>query len=145
MYVGPQVGFVACVAPPGWTPTGRHDPRGAGLAELIAGLCGANGTSRFDFSGEIIGRGRAPGTTLALTELASDPSRPLHGRVAAIFALKQIDGIAAHAFLQRLFSDDAVREFAIRALTDRKTELASVETAPFLKALADRSPRVRAS
>jgi putative membrane-bound dehydrogenase-like protein len=144
VYVGPQVGFVACIAPPGWTPTGRRDPREAGLAELIDGLCGANATSRFDFQREIIGRGRAPETTRALAELASDPSRPLHGRVAAIFALKQIDGIAAHAVLQTLLSDDAVREFAIRALTDRKTELAGIKTAPFLAALADPSPRVRA-
>jgi putative heme-binding domain-containing protein len=68
----------------------------------------------------------------------------LHGRVAAIFALKQLDGGGAHGVLRKLLSDDAIREFALRALTDRKTELGGVETAPFVAALADPSPRVRA-
>ncbi len=144
VYVGPQVGFLACVAPPGWTATGRPDPRAAGLPELIDGLCGPNATSRFDFQREILRRGRAPETTRALTDLASDPSKPLHGRVAALFALKQLDGTGAHGVLRKLLGEDAVREFALRALTDRKTELDGVETAPFLAALADPSPRVRA-
>jgi putative membrane-bound dehydrogenase-like protein len=144
VYVGPQVGFVACIAPPGWTATGRRDPREARLPELIDGLCGPHATSRFDFQREIIRRGRAPETTRDLTALASDPSNPLHGRVAAIFALKQLDGGGAHGVLRKLLSDDAVREFALRALTDRKTELGGVETAPFVAALADPSPRVRA-
>ena len=144
VYVGPQVGFLACVAPPGWTPTGRRDPRAAGLPELIDGLSGPNAALRFDFQREILRRGRAPQTSRALTEAASDPSKPLHGRVAAIFALKQLDGTGAHGVLRKLLGDAAVREFALRALADRKTELAGVETAPFLAALADTSPRVRA-
>ncbi len=144
VYVGPQVGFLACVAPPGWTATGRRDPRGAGLPELIDGLCGPNAALRFDFQREILRRGRAPETTRALTDLAADSSKPLHGRVAALFALKQLDGIGAHGVLRKLIGDVVVREFALRALTDRKTELGDVETAPFLAALADPSPRVRA-
>ncbi len=32
VYVGPQVGFLACVAPPGWTASGRRDPKGGRLA-----------------------------------------------------------------------------------------------------------------
>ena len=88
VYVGPQVGFLACVAPPGWIATGRREPTAAGLPELIDGLCGPNATSRFHFQREIIRRGRSPETTRALTETASDSSKPLYGRVAAIFALK---------------------------------------------------------
>jgi putative heme-binding domain-containing protein len=68
----------------------------------------------------------------------------LCSRVAAIFALKQLDGTAAHGVLRKLISDAAVREFAIRALADRKTQLGDVDTAPFLAALADPSPRVQA-
>jgi putative membrane-bound dehydrogenase-like protein len=144
VYVGPQVGFLACVAPPGWTATGRRDPRAAGLPELVDGLCGPNAATRFDFQREILHRGRAPETTRALTELASDPSKPLHGRVAAIFALKQLDGAGTHGVLRRLIGDAAVREFALRALADRKSELGDVGTAPFLAALSDASARVRA-
>ena len=37
-----------------------------------------------------------------------------------------------------------MREFALRALTDRKKELDGLDTKPFVAALADESPRVRA-
>ncbi len=145
VYVGPQVGFIACVAPPGWTATGlRRNPRESVMSELIDGLCGPNAASRFDCQREILRRGRDAQTTRALAELATESSRPLHGRVASIFALKQLDGVAAHGVLLKLIGDEAVREFALRALADRKTELDGVEPAPFLAALADRSPRVQA-
>jgi len=144
VYVGPQVGFLACVAPPGWSPASPVDPKGLALAELIDGLCGPNAASRFHCQREILRRGPSPETTRALTDLASDASRPLHGRVAALFALKQVNGAASHGVLRKLAADEAVREFALRALADRKTELDGVEAAPFRAALADPSPRVRA-
>ena len=68
----------------------------------------------------------------------------MHGRVAALFALKQLDGTGSHGVLRKLAGDAAVREFALRALADRKTELEGVEAGPFVAALADPSPRVRA-
>jgi putative membrane-bound dehydrogenase-like protein len=144
VYVGPQVGFLACVSPPGWTASGRTDPRAAGLPELIDGLCGPNAALRIDFQREILRRGQNPETTRTLTELAFDPSKPLHGRVAALFALKQLDGRGSHGVLKKLLGDDAIREFALRALADRRTELNGVETTPFVTALSDSSPRVRA-
>jgi putative membrane-bound dehydrogenase-like protein len=144
VYVGPQVGFLACVAPPGWSPTPPVDPKRLALAELIDGLCGPNAASRFHCQREILRRGPSPETTRALTDLASDGSSPLHGRVAALFALKQVDGAGSHGVLRKLAGDEAVREFALRALADRKTELDRAEAAPFRAALADPSPRVRA-
>jgi putative membrane-bound dehydrogenase-like protein len=144
VYVGPQVGFLACLAPPGWSRTPRVDPNERTLAELIDALCGPNAASRFHSQREILRRGPSPETTRALTDLASDASRPLHGRVAALFALKQIDGVGSHAVLRQLAGDEAVREFALRALADRKSELDGVEPAPFRAALADPSPRVQA-
>jgi putative membrane-bound dehydrogenase-like protein len=144
VYVGPQVGFVACVTPPGWSSTPPLDPKRLELAELIDGLCDRNAVSSFHCQREIFRRGPAEQTTRALTDLAWDGSRPLHGRVAALFALKQLDGAASHGALRKLAADDAVREFALRALADRKTELGGVDPAPFGAALADPSPRVRA-
>jgi putative heme-binding domain-containing protein len=144
VYVGPQVGFLACVAPPGWSPTSPVDLKGLALGELVDGLCGPNAASRFHCQREILRRGPSPETTRALTDLASDASRPLHGRVAALFALKQVDGAGSHGVLRKLAGDEAVREFAIRALADRKTELDGVQTAPFIAALANGSPRVQA-
>lgn len=144
VYVGPNVGFIACVAPPGWSPSSPSNPKGFSLAELIDGLCGPNAAARFHCQREILRRGPSPESTRAITALATDPSRPLPGRVAALFALKQLDGTRSHSTLLRLAGDDALREFALGALADRKTELDGVGTGPFLAALADPSPRVRA-
>jgi putative membrane-bound dehydrogenase-like protein len=144
VYVGPQVGFVACVAPPGWKAALLIDPKGLSLAELMDGLCGPSAAARFHCQHEVLRRGRSPETTRALTELASDGSRPVWGRVAALFALKQIDGSRSHSVLHTLTSDEAVREFAIRALADRKTERDGVRNELIRAALADPSARVRA-
>ena len=144
VYVGPNVGFVACVAPPGWSPSSNVNPSKLALAELFDGLCGPNAASRFHCQREIVRRGPSPETTRALTDLASDESKPVHARVAALFALKQVDGTRSHGALRKLAEFEPLREFALRALADRKKEFAGVDPAPFRAALADPSPRVRA-
>ena len=104
VYVGPQVGFLACVTPPGWSrnlaPQTRAD---AELAELIDGLCGPNAPRRFALpardppSRPIAGDDPAAGRRWRPIR-----SKPLHGRVAALFALKQLDGTGSHASLRKL-------------------------------------------
>jgi len=140
VYVGPQVGFLACVTPSGWSPSSPFNPRGFSLPELIDGLSGPNAAAGFHCQREILRRGPSPEATRALVDLAADSSRPLPGRVAALFALKQLDGAGAHGVLLKLVGDGAVREFALRALADRKTQLPGVKTSPFLAALTDPSP-----
>jgi putative heme-binding domain-containing protein len=93
---------------------------------------------------EILRRGRNAESTTALVKLASDGAAPLEGRVAAIFALKQLDGKESHPALLKLAKDATVREFALRVLTDRKKELDGLDTKIFVAALSDESPRVRA-
>ena len=145
VYIGPQVGFLACVAPPGWTATGRTDPRAAGLPELIDGLCGPNAATRFDFQREILRRGRSPETTRALADLASDPSRPLLGRVAALFALKQLDGTGSHGVLRKLLGEDAVRRICTPDTGRPQDGVGWRPRPPHLsKPLSDPSPRIRA-
>ena len=143
IYVGPQVGFLACVAPPGWSPSLTRRSQGARAGRADRRLV----RPQRRLAVPLPARDPAPRpaeTTRALNDLASDASRPLHGRVAALFALKQVDGTASHGFLGKLVGDAAVREFALRALADRKTELHGLDAAPFRAALADPSPRVQA-
>jgi putative heme-binding domain-containing protein len=145
VYVGPQVGFVACIAPPRLKLTTPPNLRDAELARLVDGLSGGGATACFNCQREIIRRGRAPETTRALVELASDSAKPRHARAAALFALKQLDGVESHSTLKKLAGDATVREFALRALADRKTQLDGLDSAVFVSALADPLPRVRAS
>jgi putative membrane-bound dehydrogenase-like protein len=144
VYVGPQVGFLACVTPPDWSRTSPTKLSVAGLAELVEGLSDPNAASSFHAQREILRRGRAQETTRLLVSVASDPARPLHGRVAALFALKQLDGTGSDDVLRTLVNDAAIREYALRALADRKPEVAGVDAGAFLAALGDPSPRVRA-
>jgi putative membrane-bound dehydrogenase-like protein len=144
VYVGPSVGFVACITPIGLNAKSFSQPRETDLARLVDGLCGSVEAGRLACQREIIGRGRSPETIRALAALASDRSKPLHARVAALFALKQLDGKGSHATLWKLTDDVATREFALRALADRRSELAGVDSGPFRAALSDPSPRVRA-
>jgi putative heme-binding domain-containing protein len=144
MYVGPNVGFIARVTPTGLEATPLPNLKTAGLAELVGLLSGPNSVARLHSQRELLRRGPKAETTAALVKLASDAKAPLEGRVVAIFTLKQLDGKTSHPALLRLSKDAAVREFALRALTDRKKELAGLDTKPFVAALADESPRVRA-
>ncbi len=144
VYVGPQVGFIACIVPPGLERLVPFDLPGADLARLVDGLSGADAASCFDCQREIIRRGRAPETTRALIDLASNPAKPRHARVAALFALKQLDGVGSHAALRKLSRDAGVREFALRALADRKGQVEGQDLGLFVAALADASARVQA-
>jgi putative membrane-bound dehydrogenase-like protein len=143
-YVGPNVGFIARITPRGLRPVLFPRLKQAGLDELVRFLSGPNAVTRLHSQREILHRGRHPATTEALTRLASDAKSPLESRVAALFAVKQLDGKESHPTLRKLAEDATVRELALRALTDRKKELDRLDTKRLVAALADESPRVRA-
>src|SRR5262249_25948570 len=44
----------------------------------------------------------------------------------------------------KLAADPAIKAFVLRALTDRQSQLEGLDSKPFVAALADESPRVRA-
>jgi putative membrane-bound dehydrogenase-like protein len=143
-FVGPNVGFIARVTPKGIKPEPLPDWKNASLVQLVHYLSGPNAVSRFHSQREILGRGRSAEATNLLAALAADGKAPLEGRVASIFALKQLDGKESRDLLLKLATDPMVREFALRALTDRKNEIEGLDTKTFIAALADDSARVRA-
>jgi putative heme-binding domain-containing protein len=143
-YKGPNVGFVTRITPADFKPTPFPDLTQATDAELVAHHGSPSAVYRQHSQLELVRRGNAPQRADLLEKFASDPQLPLYGRVAAIFTLKQLAGSQSTAALVKLAGDATVREFALRALTDRKGELAEVPTAPFIAALADKNPRVRA-
>ena len=64
-------------------------------------------------------------------------------RVAAVFTLKQLRGEKSHPALLVLSEDDDVREYALRAIADRKGQLEISDIGPLANALKDANPRVR--
>ena len=142
-YVGENVGFLVRLTPRGYVPEPLPDFAKASPAELVRLLESPSHRRRLEAQRELVRRGLSEEATRNLMALAKGQSKPLASRVAAIFALKQ--GLQAEAIgrLVELAKDDSVREYAIRALCDRTTELEGVPAEPFLAGLADTNPRVR--
>ena len=88
----------------------------------------------------LIRRGLKAETTSAVTALASEKTKPLASRVAAVFALKQALGEKSHDALVKLTADATIAPWALRALTDREDQLANVPVQPALAALASAEP-----
>ncbi|HEV3440410.1 MAG TPA: PVC-type heme-binding CxxCH protein, partial [Gemmata sp.] len=143
-YEGPNVGFVARVVPKGLKIEPFPDLKKANLKDLISFLSAPQAVARLHTQGEFLARGKSAEATKALVAMVANPDAPLEGRVAAIFTLKQLDGKESHAAILKFAEIAAVREFALRVLTDRKKELDGLDAKTFIAALADDSPRVRA-
>jgi putative membrane-bound dehydrogenase-like protein len=144
VYVGPNVGFIARITPRGLKPATFPNLKDANLGELMGQLAASNAVLRLHTQREILRRGPKAEVSKALAALAADTAAPLHGRIVAIFTLLQLDGKDSRAALLKLAADETIREFALRALTDRKGQLAGLDAKLFVAALTDVSPRVRA-
>jgi putative heme-binding domain-containing protein len=143
-YSGPNVGFVAQIKPTGFVPKPFPNLATASDEELIGYLASPSAVYRLHSQRELLRRGVNGSRPVQLTALASDAKAPLYGRVAAIFTLKQLGGAAANMALLKLAEDASIREFALRALTDRRSQLANLPLAPFVAALKDENPRTQA-
>lgn len=140
-YTGnPGKGYISRVVPKGWKYQAFPDLKKSKVTELITLLAGPSATARVYASQELLTRKDAARDVLAL---ASAKNQSLEARVAAIFTYKQLEGGSATAALVSLAQDDKIKEWAIRALTDRKSQVAKVPAAPLLAALKDSNPRVQ--
>lgn len=145
---GPNVGFVAQVVPHDFVPVPVSDLRRLTPSQLVAELNHPSAAFREHVQRTLLRTCAAAARTAAtqaLRALAGDPAAPLYSRVAAIFTDKQLNGAAANLFLNKLLEDNAVREHAVRALTDRMTQLAGVNVKRLVEALHDSQPRVQAA
>ena len=140
---GKAVGLVQQVVVENATHEVFPDVRKLSDANLVKGIASPSAVARLETQREIIRRGSKPAFASALTSYMKDSKLPLGARVAAIFTYKQMAGAAATKELAVLTADAGVREFALRALADRKKELADVPVKPFLDGLKDANPRVQ--
>ncbi len=144
VFLGPNIGFITRVTPKGAKAEPFPDLKKAHIPQLVGYLAAPRTVTRLHAQGEILRRGKNVEATKALVALASDSAAPLEGRIAAVFTLKQLDGKDSHPVLLELAQNGAIREFALRALTDRQKELDGLDAKPFVVALNDESPRVQA-
>lgn len=138
------IGFVVRAVPNNWTYKPFPDPAKASVGELADLLKSASAVARLSASQELLRRADPQGIAAAL-QTASDTQLPLYARVAGLYTYAQATGKEGIAALTNLTKDATIREHALRALADRKGLLADVPEQPFLEALQDASPRVRAA
>lgn len=111
-------------------------------ADLVKLLSSKSAVQRLEAQRQIIDRNK-PALGEPVLAIAQSASEHLYSRVAAVFTYKQLLGAKANAALVALAKDDALREFALRALADRLTQLEGVPAQLFIDALKDPNPRVR--
>lgn len=139
----PDKGYVVKVVPKDWTYEAFLDLKSASVAALGELLTAGNSVTRFHAQQELLKRPADEAATVAL-KVATDKALPLAVRVAGVYTYAQVacaDGVQE---LLELSEEDKMREFALRALTDRKTCLGAVPLEPFIYAVHDANPRVQA-
>jgi putative heme-binding domain-containing protein len=138
-YSGPNVGFVARVSVPAPAPT--PPVKDTAIPSLLAELASPSHVRRLAAQRELL---RHPDKAKAVGGLERQiGDGPLANRIAALFTLKQLLGAKSHPSLVRAGAVPELREHALRALADRKSETGDVDPTLFVSALADANPRVR--
>ncbi len=141
----PDVGRVTLIKPKNLKPTQFPDLPKSSDEDLLKYVTSQSAVLRTNAQHEILRRGPKKLFRDGLGKAAADESTELHGRIAALFTFKQLLGFEANATLLELAKSEAIREFALRALADRKGELNGVTTTPYVKGLNDPDPRIRGS
>jgi putative heme-binding domain-containing protein len=138
-----KVGMVQMAMPPNWQYREFPDLKKMSDADLVDQVGSDSAVMRLEAQREMISRGIKPVFSKKLLALAKEKTADIGKRVAAVFTYKQLLGEDANAELNKLAKMDSIREYALRALTDRKTQLKGVDPAVFVLNLKHEDPRVR--
>jgi putative heme-binding domain-containing protein len=138
----PEKGYVVKVTPKGWKYEAFPDLKAASVEDLGELLKAGNSVTRFHAQQELLKR-PADEAAMAALKIAQDKALPLQNRVAGIFTYAQAACASGVEELLKLSEEDKVREFALRALADRKSCLSGVPEDAFIAAVHDANPRVQ--
>ncbi|MCE7059848.1 c-type cytochrome [Dyadobacter sp. CY343] len=138
----PNKGFVVRAIPKDWNYKPFKGVKNSSAKALAALLKSESAVQRLAGQQELLARFPKGAAKLSL-KIAQDKSLPLYVRVAGIYTYAQASGKNGFNDLVKLSEENDVREFALRALADRKPNVAQVPIEPFLKGMKDASPRVQ--
>lgn len=139
----PDVGFVAQILPRDFTPRPGPVPAELDDVQLIAALGHPSDALRQAVQQEIFRRDSIGGDALLAAALQMDT--PLDGRIAALWTLRQQDPAAFAAGFAQLVNQPQLREHAVRAAGDRRSQIDRRLAGPVFARLDDSDPRVRAA
>lgn len=138
----PNKGFVVRAVPKNWTYKPFPNLKKASVSKLTTLLKSGSSVARLAAQQELLTR-PVQSVTKSVWKIVTDVKLPLAVRVAGLYTYAQAAGTSGVENLTQLTADNDLREFALRALADRKLNLSTVPIDPFLKGLQDASPRVQ--
>jgi len=142
-YVGPNVGYIVRTRPSGYKAPPFPNLKKTSDAQLLKYLASPSAVWRLHIQREILRRGPNDLFRKGLDKLARSGGNSLAVRVAAIFTLQQLFGAGAQGDLLELAGKDALRPYAMAALSEHKDEAAGIPTKFFTEALSDTNLSVR--
>ena len=143
-YGSPEKGYVVRVVPKDWSYEAIPDLKTATLDELTELLKATNSVSRFHAQREMLARFPDEAGAAALS-VANDKTLSLESRVAGIYTYAQATCESGNGELVKLSQEEKIREFALRALADRKTCIQGVPLDPFIEGVTDPNDRVKSA
>jgi putative heme-binding domain-containing protein len=138
----PNKGFVVRAIPKDWKYKAFPDVKKLSVKKLGSLLKSNGAVARLTAQQELLTRS-AKDAMKASWKIAEDKNLPLYARVAGIFTYAQAAGENGTTNLLKLTADIDVKEFALRALADRKDDVKNVPVDVFIQGLNDPSPRVQ--
>ena len=139
---GTVVGQVLQAKPNGWQYRAFPDLKEMKVEELIEALDKGSNVLRQNAQLELISRSGEEIDTL-LFKNAQNTEASLEARIASLYAINLRNGKNAVNEIKSLMADESVREYALRALIDRKDK-ENLNLSPIIKsALSDSNPRVQ--
>ena len=139
-FKGGTDGHISRVVPKGWKYQGFPNLKKRNTVDLANLLSSPSAKTQLHAQQEILRRG---GKGKEVLDIALDSTQVAKSRIAAIYTIKQLLGTKSHSHLVKLANDSTVAEHAIRALSDRKTQLKKVPVEIFTTALKNKNPRVQ--
>ena len=133
-----EKGYVDRVVPKNWRYQAFPDLEKQSTQQLISLLESPSAVMRLHTQQALLRRKVAPAPLL---DISKKNSTSLESRVAALYTARQLG--ASSADILALADIPAMREFALRAASDRSSQSADVPIAPYLDALKASDPRVQ--
>lgn len=142
-WVGLDVGYLVKLTPTGYKPEPMPDFNKLQNHQLVPLLESNSARRRLEAQRTLLRREKVIANRLDIRAIASNPSKPLAARVAALFLLTQKFGAVEHTFVQKLVSDPSIAPWALRALTDRQDQMDGVNANVLVGSMRSTNARIR--
>lgn len=140
---GVKVSNVYKVVPTDYQAPEVEDMQTLSDEELATYILDSSLSKRVQAQQEFLSRDQSNALVQVLADVAKSSDYEIYQRLAALYTVKQAWGEKSHRVCIALLKDDHMREYALKALTDRKTQLGSVNADTIAAHLNDANPRVR--